>query len=161
VHYYFHNFLYENVWQDNRLRSAAVTPTTQVLRTYTNDYRVIFVGDATMSPYEIVQPGGSVDHWNKEAGAVWMQRLCARFPRFVWLNPEPVDRWEYTSSVRITRELIGDRMFPVTLAGLDSAIRELRRLPARDSLADRSVSRTGDSLADRSVTGEPPEAPRF
>src|ERR1700728_4285908 len=127
VHYYFHNFLYEHVWQDNRRRMSAVTPTTRVLRTYTHDYRVILVGDATMSPYEIVQPGGSVDHWNREAGAVWMQRLCARFPRFVWLNPEPVDRWEYTSSVRITRELIGDRMFPVTLAGLDRAISELRR----------------------------------
>ena len=153
VHFYFHNFLYENVWQDNRLRSSAMTPTTQVLRTYTNDYRVIFVGDATMSPYEIVQPGGSVDHWNKEAGAVWMQRLCARFPRFVWLNPEPVDRWEYTSSVRITRELIGDRMFPVTLAGLDSAISELRRPLTR--AAPVSVGATSPPA------GEPPEAPRF
>jgi hypothetical protein len=127
VHYYFHNFLYENLWQDNRLRSSSLMPTTQVLRTYTNDYRVILVGDATMSPYEIVQPGGSVDHWNKEAGSVWMQRLCARFPRLVWLNPEPVERWDYTSSVKITRELIGDRMFPVTLEGLDRAIKELRR----------------------------------
>ena len=127
VHYYFHNFLYENVWQDNRRRSSAMTSTLQVLRTYTHDYRVIFVGDATMSPYEIIQPGGSVDHWNKEAGAVWMQRVCATFPRLVWLNPEPVERWEYTSSVRIVRELIGERMFPVTLEGLDRAIAELRR----------------------------------
>ncbi len=93
VHFYFHNFLYENVWQDNRRRSAAVTSTAQVLRTYSHDYRVIVVGDATMSPYEILQPGGSVDHWNKESGAVWMQRLCEQFPRLVWLNPEPVDRW--------------------------------------------------------------------
>jgi uncharacterized protein len=153
VHFYFHNFLYENVWQDNRLRSSATTPTTQVLRTYTNDYRVIFVGDATMSPYEIVQPGGSVDHWNKEAGTVWMQRLCARFPRFVWLNPEPVERWEYTSSVRITRDLIGDRMFPVTLAGLDSAISELRRPLTR--AAPMPVG-AANPTADR-----PPEAPRF
>ena len=127
VHYYFHNFLYEHVWQDNRRRMSALTPTTQVLRTYTHDYRVIIVGDATMSPYEIVQPGGSVDHWNREAGAVWMQRLCATFPRLVWLNPEPVERWSYTSSVRITRELVGERMFPVTLEGLDRAIGELRR----------------------------------
>ena len=127
VHFYFHNFIYERVWQDNRRRAADSTATTQVLRTYTHDYRVIFVGDATMSPYEILQPGGSVDHWNEEAGAVWMRRLCARFPRLVWLNPEPLERWEYTSSVRITRELIGDRMFPVTLDGLDRAIGELRR----------------------------------
>jgi uncharacterized protein with von Willebrand factor type A (vWA) domain len=153
VHYYFHNFLYENVWQDNRLRSSSLMPTTQVLRTYTNDYRVILVGDATMSPYEIVQPGGSVDHWNKEAGAVWMQRLCARFPRLVWLNPEPVDRWDYTSSVKITRELIGDRMFPVTLEGLDRAIKELRRPLTR--AAPMSVS-TANPTA-----GEPPGAPRF
>src|SRR5581483_9341593 len=127
VHFYFHNFLYEGVWQDNRRRNSALTSTAQVLRTYSRDYRVIFVGDATMSPYEIVQPGGSVDHWNKEAGSVWMQRVCEAFPRLVWLNPEPVDRWEYTSSVRIVRELIGDRMFPVTLSGLDRAIAELRR----------------------------------
>jgi uncharacterized protein with von Willebrand factor type A (vWA) domain len=127
VHYYFHNFLYESVWQDNRRRASAMTSTLRVLRTYTHDYRVIFVGDATMSPYEIIQPGGSVDHWNEEAGAVWMQRVCATFPRLVWLNPEPVERWEYTSSVRIVRELIGERMFPVTLEGLDRAIAELRR----------------------------------
>ena len=153
VHYYFHNFLYESVWQDNRLRSSSLMPTTQVLRTYTNDYRVILVGDATMSPYEIVQPGGSVDHWNKEAGAVWMQRLCARFPRLVWLNPEPVDRWDYTSSVKITRELIGDRMFPVTLEGLDRAIKELRRPLTR--AAPMSVS------AANPTAGEPPGSPRF
>ncbi|HVW68019.1 MAG TPA: VWA domain-containing protein [Steroidobacteraceae bacterium] len=127
VHFYFHNFLYENVWQDNRRRHTAVTATSQVLRTYTHDYRVILVGDASMSPYEILQPGGSVEHWNKEAGAAWMQRLCNTFPRLVWLNPEPVERWEHTSSVGITRRLIGDRMFPVTLAGLDRAIEELRR----------------------------------
>jgi uncharacterized protein len=127
VHFYFHNFIYERVWQDNRRRAGGVTPTAQVLRTYMQDYRVIMVGDATMGPYEILQPGGSVDHWNEEAGSVWMQRLCARFPRLVWLNPEPQERWEYTSSVRITRELIGDRMFPVTLDGLDRAISELRR----------------------------------
>jgi uncharacterized protein len=149
VHYYFHNFLYEHVWQDNRRRMSAVTPTTQVLRTYTHDYRVILVGDATMSPYEIVQPGGSVDHWNREAGAVWMQRLCATFPRLVWLNPEPVERWSYTSSVQITRELIGERMFPVTLEGLDRAIAELRRPLQRSAPLSHSPA------------GESPEAPRF
>ncbi len=152
IHYYFHNFLYEHVWQDNRLRSSAMTSTTQVLRTYTNDYRVILVGDATMSPYEIVQPGGSVDHWNKEAGAVWMQRLCARFPRLVWLNPEPMERWDYTSSVKITRELIGERMFPVTLEGLDRAIKELRRPLAR------AVPMSAGAANPKA--GEPP-VPRF
>jgi uncharacterized protein len=152
VHFYFHNFLYENVWQDNRRRSSAMTPTTEVLRTYTRDYRVILVGDATMSPYEIVQPGGSVDHWNKEAGAVWMQRLCSTFPRLVWLNPEPVERWNYTSSVQIVRELIGDRMFPVTLAGLDRAIGELRR----------PLTRAPPSSVDMPPSaGESPEAPRY
>jgi uncharacterized protein len=126
-HFYFHNFLYENLWKDNSRRHEALMPTEQVLRTYGRDYRAIVVGDATMSPYEIVQPGGSIEHWNKEAGAVWMQRLCAAFPRLVWLNPEPQARWDYTHSVRIARELIGERMFPLTIAGLDLAIRELKR----------------------------------
>jgi uncharacterized protein with von Willebrand factor type A (vWA) domain len=126
-HFYFHNFLYENLWKDNSRRFAAVTPTERVLRTYGHDYRVILVGDATMSPYEIIQPGGSIEHWNKEPGATWMERLCATFPRLVWLNPEPAARWDYTPSVRITRELVGERMFPLTIAGLDLAIRELKR----------------------------------
>jgi uncharacterized protein with von Willebrand factor type A (vWA) domain len=126
-HFYFHNFLYENLWKDNSRRHEALVATEQVLRTYGRDYRAIVVGDATMSPYEIVQPGGSIEHWNKEAGAVWMQRLCATFPRLVWLNPEPQARWDYTHSVRIARELIGERMFPLTIAGLDLAIRELKR----------------------------------
>ncbi len=126
-HFYFHNFPYENLWQDNARRHGGLIPTEQVLRTYGRDYRAIVVGDATMSPYEIVQPGGSIEHWNKEAGAVWMQRLCAAFPRLVWLNPEPQVRWDYTHSVRLTRELLGGRMFPLTIAGLDLAIRELRR----------------------------------
>ena len=102
-------------------------PTWQLLRTFNPDYRVVFVGDATMSPYEIEQPGGSVEHWNEESGRVWMTRIAAHFPRLVWLNPEPVDRWKWTPSVGITRALIGDRMFPLTLRGLDDAMRELRR----------------------------------
>jgi uncharacterized protein with von Willebrand factor type A (vWA) domain len=126
-HFYFHNFLYESVWKDNRRRFSAVTPVTQILRTYAHDYRVIFVGDATMSPYEITQPGGSVEHWNKEAGSVWMARMTATYPRLVWLNPESPERWEYTASVRVARELVNDRMFPVTIQGLDSAIAALRR----------------------------------
>lgn len=132
-HFYFHNFLYENVWKDNRRRFSAVTAVTQILRTYGADYRVIFVGDATMSPYEITQPGGSVEHWNKEAGSVWMQRMTAKYPRLVWLNPESRERWEYTASTRITRELISDRMFPATIQGLDSAIAALRSPLARTS----------------------------
>lgn len=126
-HFYFHNFIYENLWKDNERRFAALTPTERVLRTYGHDYRVIVVGDATMSAYEITQPGGSIEHWNKEPGALWMQRLCAAFPRLVWLNPEAQARWDYTPSVRLTRALVRERMFPLTIAGLDLAIRELKR----------------------------------
>jgi uncharacterized protein with von Willebrand factor type A (vWA) domain len=126
-HFYFHNFPYENLWTDNARRAAALTPTERVLRTYARDYRVIVVGDASMSPYEITQPGGSIEHWNREAGALWMQRLCAAFPRLVWLNPLEPSRWPYSPSVRIAAELVGQRMFPLTIAGLDLAIRELKR----------------------------------
>jgi uncharacterized protein with von Willebrand factor type A (vWA) domain len=126
-HFYFHNFLYERLWKDNRRRFSEITPTQTVLRTYSRDYRAIFVGDATMSPYEITLEGGSVEHWNPESGASWMRRMVAAFPRLVWLNPEPQERWDYTPSVQLTRELIQDRMFPLTLAGLDAAIAELRR----------------------------------
>jgi uncharacterized protein len=126
-HFYFHNFLYERVWKDNRRRHAETIPTMKILRTYSPDYRVVFVGDATMSPYEIVQPGGSVEHWNEEAGSTWMQRMTQHFPRMVWLNPEGRERWEWTPSTKITRELLGERMFPLTLTGLDGAIAELKR----------------------------------
>ena len=132
-HYYFHNFPYEQLWKDNRRRHSQLTPTLNVLRTYGKDYRAIFVGDATMSPWEITQPGGSVEHWNAEAGAVWLERITAAFPRLVWLNPEPRDRWNYTPSVGITRELVGERMFPLTIEGLDGAIRELRRPVTRSA----------------------------
>ena len=147
--FYFHNFLYENLWKDNQRRGATHIPTGRVLRTYGRDYRVILVGDAAMSPYEIVQPGGSIEHWNPEAGAVWMQRLCAAWPRLVWLNPEDPRRWTYSPSVRITRELVGGRMFPLTLAGLDEAIRELRQ--PLSTL--RPVVREGSAT---SVTQAPP-----
>jgi len=126
-HFYFHNFIYENLWKDNGRRFAALTPTERVLRTFGTDYRVIFVGDATMSPYEITQPGGSIEHWNAESGARWMQRVTNSFPRLIWLNPDEPRRWQYTPSVGITRELVGGRMFPLTIAGLDEAIRELKR----------------------------------
>jgi uncharacterized protein len=126
-HFYFHNFPYESLWKDNRRRHAERIETERVLRTYSADYRVIFVGDATMSPYEIVQPGGSIEHWNPEAGSVWMQRMTAHFPRLIWLNPEPAERWEYTPSIRITRALIGERMFALTLDGLDRGMAALKR----------------------------------
>ncbi|MBP6513584.1 MAG: VWA domain-containing protein [Steroidobacteraceae bacterium] len=125
-HFYFHNFVYESVWKDNHRRHAERIPTREVLRTYGPDYKLVFVGDASMSPYEILQPGGSVEHWNEESGKAWMQRLTAAFPRHAWINPEPVDRWGWTPSVRITRELVEDRMFPLTLEGLDRAMRSLQ-----------------------------------
>jgi uncharacterized protein with von Willebrand factor type A (vWA) domain len=153
-HFYFHNFPYERLWKDNRRRYSQATPTPAVLRTYSRDYRAIFVGDATMSPYEITLEGGSVEHWNEESGAAWMRRIVAAFPRLVWLNPESRDRWDYTPSVRLTRELIGDRMFPLTLAGLDAAIRELRRPLAR------SVANTDLAHRDSAhVTAPPPDSP--
>jgi uncharacterized protein with von Willebrand factor type A (vWA) domain len=124
-YFYFHNFVYESVWKDNRRRHLEKIPTQEVMRTYGHDYKLIFVGDATMSPYEIVQPGGSVEHWNEEAGAVWMQRLTRTWPHHVWLNPEAENRWDYTPSVQLTRELVEERMFPLTLAGLDKAIKAL------------------------------------
>jgi len=126
-HYYFHNFPYESLWKDNRRRHTERIATDQLIRTYGPDFRLIFVGDATMSPYEITMPGGSVEHWNAEAGATWLHRLTAHFRHFVWLNPEPEKRWAYTPSTVITRELVEGRMYPLTLAGLDRATAELRR----------------------------------
>ncbi len=126
-HFYFHNFIYETVWKDNRRRQAERIKTLELLRTFNGDYRVIFVGDAAMSPYEIVQPGGSVEHFNEEAGSVWMQRLTAHFPHLVWLNPEAEERWDWTPSIRLTQDLIGGRMFPLTLGGLDRAMATLSR----------------------------------
>jgi uncharacterized protein with von Willebrand factor type A (vWA) domain len=125
-YFYFHNFVYESVWKDGRRRHAERTSLPEIVRTYPPDYRLIFVGDASMSPYEIVQPGGSIEHWNDEAGAVWLQRLTNRFQRHVWLNPEPEDRWDYTQSIGITRQLVGLRMFPLTLRGLDQGIQALK-----------------------------------
>jgi uncharacterized protein len=126
-HFYFHNFIYERLWRDNHRRHVEVLPTQELIRTFGPEYRLILIGDASMSPYEILQPGGSVEHWNEEAGSLWMQRLAAHFPHLVWLNPEPESRWDSTSSIRLTRELVGGRMFPLTLAGLNQAIAALRR----------------------------------
>ncbi|HBA34930.1 MAG TPA: VWA domain-containing protein [Gammaproteobacteria bacterium] len=124
-YFYFHNFLYEGLWKDNRRRHADKTPTMDVMHKYGSDYKLIFVGDATMSPYEITYAGGSVEHWNEEAGAVWLQRLLDVYPHAVWLNPEPEVRWERTPSIKITKELMSDRMYPLTISGLDEAIKEL------------------------------------
>jgi uncharacterized protein with von Willebrand factor type A (vWA) domain len=124
-YFYFHNFIYESVWRDNRRRQGERIATSSLLNKYPADYRLIFVGDATMAPYEIVQPGGSIEHWNEEAGRVWIERLRAAWPRHVWLNPQPEERWDYTPSVRITRELVENRMYPLTLKGIDAAMRAL------------------------------------
>ena len=126
-YFYFHNFLYERVWRDNRRRATERMATWDVLHTYPHDYKVIIVGDATMSPYEIVYPGGSVEHTNEEAGAVWLQRLLAVYHQTIWLNPQPESVWNYHESIRITRELIGERMFPLTLDGLDRGMRLLTK----------------------------------
>ncbi|MBB4301853.1 hypothetical protein GGD81_000870 [Rhodobium orientis] len=126
-YFYFHNCLYERVWQNNRRRHAETVPTFDVLHKFPSDYKVIFVGDASMSPYEIAYPGGSVEHWNEEPGTVWLQRLLSVYPRTVWLNPVPEKHWGYTHSIQMIREIVEDRMFPLTLEGLDGAMRELVR----------------------------------
>jgi uncharacterized protein len=126
-YFYFHNCVYEGVWKDNRRRHAETLATFDLLRTYGPDYRIIFVGDAAMSPYEIVYAGGSVEHWNAEPGQVWMERLTANFPRAAWLNPVPQNHWGYTHSTRLMRDIMADRMFPLTLGGLDAATRALSR----------------------------------
>jgi uncharacterized protein len=126
-HFYFHNCLYERVWKENRRRWDMTTPTWDVLHKYPHDYKVVFVGDASMSLYEIVVPGGSVEHTNEETGETWMQRVTATYPACVWLNPVPESQWDYTQSIRAMKQLMGGRMYPLTLEGLDQAMRELVR----------------------------------
>ncbi|AWJ84817.1 VWA domain-containing protein [Azospirillum sp. TSH58] len=126
-HFYFHNCVYESVWRDNRRRHDERTPTWDVLHTYPADYKLVFVGDAAMSPYEIAYAGGSVEHWNEEPGQVWLQRMLSVYSRAVWLNPTPESRWGYTESTRMLQRLLGGRMYPLTLQGLDAAMRELVR----------------------------------
>ncbi|MGH6780558.1 MAG: vWA domain-containing protein [Sphingomonadaceae bacterium] len=125
--FYFHNCLYEGVWKDNRRRFAERIPTWDILHKYGHDYKLIFVGDAAMSPYEITHPGGSVEHHNEEAGYVWMQRITNTYPAAAWLNPEREEHWGYSQSTRLIRELMGERMYPLTLDGLDDAMRTLSR----------------------------------
>ena len=125
--FYFHNCPYEGVWKDNRRRFSERTPMWDVLHKYGHDYKLVIVGDASMSPYEITHPGGSVEHFNEESGAAWLHRLTTTYPAAVWLNPIPSEQWGYSQSIRIVRELMNDRMYPLTLAGLDEAMRELTR----------------------------------
>lgn len=125
-YFYFHNFVYESMWKDNRRRHTERIPTTEIAHKYGPDYKLVFVGDATMSPYEIVYAGGSVEHWNEEPGAAWIKRLLNTYPKAIWLNPEPEHRWEYTPSIKLTRELMGDRMYPLTISGLDEGIKRLQ-----------------------------------
>ena len=126
-YYYFHNFIYESVWKDNQLRSNVRVPTTQVMNTYSADHKIVFVGDATMSPYEIMAVGGSVEHWNEEPGADWMARMMALYPYAVWLNPQPEDYWGHIPSITMTKELISNRMFPLTVDGLERAMKAMKK----------------------------------
>ncbi len=126
-HYYFHNCVYDQLWKSNRRKSAEKFDTLDVLRKYTSDYKLIFVGDATMSPYEILQPGGSVEYNNTEAGADWIKRFTNTFPKFAWLNPEPQGVWQYRQSVGIMQQLVSNKMYPVTVQGLEAAMRELSK----------------------------------
>ena len=121
-HLYFHNFLYDNVWENNIRRHNQRTPLHDVMHKFGHDYKVVIVGDASMSPYEIVQPGGSVEHWNEEPGAVWLERLRSTYEKCVWLNPVPEDEWQYTQSISITNQLMEEKMYPLTLGGLEDAM---------------------------------------
>ena len=124
-YFYFHNFIYEGVWRSNRLRHQEKVSTYDVLHKYGPDYKLIIVGDATMSPYEILQPGGSVEHWNDETGAVWFKRMTDFYRKSVWINPTPETHWPWTQSIKIVRDLVDQRMYGMTVAGLESAMREL------------------------------------
>ena len=125
--WYFHNCPYEKLWRNNRRRFDATTPTLEVMNTYGPDWKLIFVGDATMSPTEISEPGGSVEHWNEEAGAVWMARLLKRFPNSIWINPRDSRAWNSAASIRLLKQMMAERMYPLTLDGLEKGLRELQR----------------------------------
>jgi hypothetical protein len=126
-YFYFHNFLYEYVWRDSRHRYTERVSLQQIMRTYGHDYKLVIVGDAAMSPYEIVQAGGSIDHWNAESGATWLQHLLHVYPAAAWLNPEPEPDWEQIHSIQMIRQMMGNRMYPLTLEGLDECMRQLTR----------------------------------
>lgn len=126
-YFYFHNCLYEHVWRDNARRRTEAIQSWDVLHTYPSDYKVIFIGDASMSPYEITMPGGAVEHWNEEPGAVWLERLTGVYKNAVWLNPVPEHHWTYTPSIQLIAQSLNGRMYPLTLGGIDEAMRELMR----------------------------------
>jgi uncharacterized protein with von Willebrand factor type A (vWA) domain len=126
-YFYFHNFIYESVWKDNYRRNDERVPTWDILHKYAADYKIIFVGDASMAPYEVANVGGSIEHDNEEAGAVWMQRFAEVYNKIIWLNPQPEDTWEYSTSISMVQHLLEDKMFPLTLRGLDEGITYLNR----------------------------------
>ena len=126
-YFYFHNFIYETVWKDNRRRQNERVYTEDIIHKYSADYKIIFVGDATMAPYEITNPGGSIEHWNEEAGALWMKRMVGIYDKLVWLNPVPQEHWEYSASVELTRSLVEDNMFPLTIRGLEESMAYLSK----------------------------------
>ena len=125
--YYFHNFLYDGVWKEHRRRMSERIDTFDIIHKYTQDYKVIFVGDATMAPYEITHAGGSVEHWNEEAGAIWMQRMLDAFAKVIWINPTPQDTWDYSTSVALTQKLVEGKMYPLTIAGIDAGMNYLSK----------------------------------
>ena len=125
--YYFHNFIYESVWKDNRRRMNQRIPTWEILNKYARDYKVVFVGDATVAPYEITHAGGSVEHWNEEPGALWMRRFMVCYDKLVWINPTPEQTWEYSTSVAMTRDLVDGQMYPLTLRGLEEGMHYLSK----------------------------------
>ncbi|MEQ9464973.1 MAG: VWA domain-containing protein [Haliea sp.] len=126
-YFYFHNFIYESVWRNNVRRHNERLPLLDVMHKYSHDYKVIFIGDAAMSPYEIAQPGGSVEHWNEEAGEVWMRRLRQTYEKLIWINPVPKEEWEYTQSTAMTHKLVDGHMYPLTLRGLEEAMSYLSK----------------------------------
>ena len=125
--YYFHNFIYDGVWKEHNRRMSERIDTFDLLHKYTHDYKVIFVGDATMAPYEITHAGGSVEHWNEEAGAVWLQRVQDTFDKVIWINPTPLDTWEYSNSVALTKKLVDDQMYPLTIRGIEDGMNYLSK----------------------------------
>lgn len=125
--FYFHNFIYESVWKDNKRRMSERIPTYEILNKYAGDYKVVFVGDATMAPYEITHAGGSVEHWNEEPGAQWMERFTTLYDKLVWLNPTPQETWEYSSSVTLTQDLVNGHMYPLTIRGLEEGMGQLSK----------------------------------
>ena len=127
ANFYFHNFIYESVWKDNRRRMNECIPTGEILNKYARDYKVVFVGDATMAPYEITHAGGSVEHWNEEPGALWIRRFMASYEKLVWINPTPQETWEYSSSVAMTQDLVDGRMYPLTIRGLEEGMNYLSK----------------------------------